>query len=219
MQKLKSGRQTAAIIVLLVLLLILMSWLTGCMTAKNLPKHNDKFPLAAANYAAKKFPYKDSVGEVLFDTSSVQNIDHSILIDSLQKAIDSLNDHWASDIDGATGQVAESLLQKIDQGKKEIAGLKQIITKLREQYQPCAPDTVYKERTVFKKEGPELKAAQLNYQSEKTSREKSDAERKDWASKAKIRFWIIVSLILLIVAFAAAKIAKLFNRIPLPNNP
>jgi hypothetical protein len=33
---------------------------TGCQTAKNLPRHNDRFPIAAAEYARKKFPVKES---------------------------------------------------------------------------------------------------------------------------------------------------------------
>jgi hypothetical protein len=44
-----------AIFATLVVLFIIYS-LTSCQTAKNLPRHNDKFPLAAAQYAHKKFP-------------------------------------------------------------------------------------------------------------------------------------------------------------------
>jgi hypothetical protein len=33
----------------------------GCMTARNLPKHNDKYPLEASRYAADHWPCKDSL--------------------------------------------------------------------------------------------------------------------------------------------------------------
>jgi hypothetical protein len=48
-----------AILITLVVLVLVFS-LTSCQTAKNLPIHNDKFPLAAAQYAHKKFPPKES---------------------------------------------------------------------------------------------------------------------------------------------------------------
>lgn len=45
---------------IIVLTLFYLCALFGCQTAQNLTKHNDKFPLAAAEYAHKKFPPKET---------------------------------------------------------------------------------------------------------------------------------------------------------------
>lgn len=62
--------------------------LFACQTEKNLPLHNDRFPEAAAAYAAKRFPAKESrsVDTVLYSDTIYQEgpaIDTTVFCDTL----------------------------------------------------------------------------------------------------------------------------------------
>lgn len=75
-------------------LIIISILLTGCLTQKNLPKHNDKFPEKAAEYAADKFPCitKDSQVTEIFDSTQYLTTieDLSLTVKFLNQINDSL---------------------------------------------------------------------------------------------------------------------------------
>lgn len=128
--------------------------LTSCFTEKNLPKHNDKFPLAAARYFMEKYPSKDSTG----GTDSVEHHQDSLatannenyqpLIDSLSYAIDSLNHYWLMLHDSVLWQLNGAFQKELVKQQQESIKLKASMQRLKEAYQPCKPDTIFRTKTI-----------------------------------------------------------------------
>jgi hypothetical protein len=130
-----------AILITLVVLVLVFS-LTSCQTAKNLPRHNDKFPLAAAQYAHKKFPPIEShTADTLTNSDTLYQpgpaIDTTVYCDTLfvtksvsvkcppSKTIHDTVRIYATNwmIDGAATQELELKLETVN-GKLETANRK-----------------------------------------------------------------------------------------------
>lgn len=204
-------------------LFLLFSFATcfsGCLTAKNLPKHNDKFPLAAAEYAAGKYPRRDSIGTPKLDSiKKADNVDYSFLIDSINQVVDSINTDWANAIDSATSEFGEAYREKLRADKKEIEGLKSVIAKLKAEYKPCKTEKEYYTADHFEVEGPAIAAAKLQAEKEKADKIKvieqltvTKDQMDEWRHLAHIRFWIITSLIFLLLLLFAIGVGKFLKK-------
>jgi hypothetical protein len=194
----KSWIELGFILAWLIIVALFLFGLTGCLTEKNLPKHNDKFPSAAAEYAHKKFPLKDSAGRIDTTYIKADNKDYSSLIDSINNVIDSINTDWTNAIDSSTTAVSEALLKKIIDGKKEIEGLKGVIARLRNEYRPCKPDTIKLASNNYWIDG----SAITMYEQEKqkvatvTGELQKTKDKLNWWKTACIITWSIIGIVL-----------------------
>lgn len=187
--------------------------LTSCETAKNLPRHNDKFPIAAADYAAKHFPFKDSAGPVIIDSfHRADNSNFSNLIDSLYERTlvlsDSLDNYWPKALDSSTTEMGDAFSKILLQYQKENAGLKEVIGRLHNEYQPCKPDTIFLKQTNYEVDGAAIDAANLKYQKAESLRAIAEKAVNEWKSKAQLRWWIIACICLVVGIYGGFRIYK-----------
>lgn len=174
--------------------------LPGCLTEKNLPWHNEKYPLAAASYFLKKYPVRDST-DTIFTTIKAVNTDYTTLIDSLNGGFDSLYFGVPIVID----TTAKTIILK---QQNELSRLKGILSNLRSAYRPCRPDTFKIKETIYRTDGV-LKAA---YEEVKIKLNAIDKDNVANKGLAKQRLWMFIAscvlnllLIVLIVAIIKAK--------------
>lgn len=132
-----------------VLASILVATCAGCSIEKQAQKKtawlmaHDKLD----DVCARIYPPIESI-TVRRDTVKAGNIDYTALLDSLYKVVnDSANESWTLVVDSATTNVADVLQQRLSLAKKEIAGLKEVIAKLRKDYKPCNPDIIFIDTT------------------------------------------------------------------------
>ena len=172
--------------------------LAGCLTQKNLPKHNDKYPLAAAEYYLKKFSPKDSIGKPVDSLVNAENKDYTNLIDSLNNLVDSINMDWTAAVDSATTEAQELFKEKIEGQQKQIASLMQSIAKLKASYKPCKPDTLFRTNTVYKTDGA---LATAHEELKKAYTELSNENLKN-EGLARTRLWMFIAACAVIVLLA-----------------
>lgn len=214
----KQARKLVIGIIAAFMLFCFMTCFSGCLTAKNLARHNDKFPDSAVSYAARKWPRRDSIGKPKLDSiKKADNVDYTSLIDSIASVSDSTK-WWTSDStvyfdsSGAFIGSYESFIRSSDLLQVQNRKLTEMIAKLRREYKPCKPDSIFFTADHFEVDGPAVTAANLRADKEKQGREKAEKERDDWKTKAKIRFWMLVAMGSIILLFIGMAVGKLLKR-------
>ena len=165
----------------------------GCLTAKNLPKHNDKFPLAAATYAAEKFPC------VTGDTITITKIDST----NFNNSVSGLDDWFGESEKGADSVV------KVIEIDSSCVKYKSSISKLLEQIQDARarlaklpPVIIHDEKLVkvFDSARYTVVSLQLSQEQEINkvlSNQFQDTKDKlNWWRLAAIITWCIVGLLI-----------------------
>lgn len=141
------------------------------------------------------YPVKDSIGETVIDsTHKANNINYQGLIDSVQRAEDSLQMLVYTDT-AKSNPCAE-------QSKTFANKLKSITdryNKLVNSYRPCKPDTVYKKQTIYVKDMAEITVLtnQLNVKVDSLKITKHDLQLKITQSSARLKWIFILAGILL----------------------
>jgi hypothetical protein len=187
---------------------LLLLALTGCMTEKNLPRHNDKFPLAAAKYAADKFPCLPGDSTIITITDSTG---FNAQRDSLGRIIDSL----ILQPEDTVRMPGDTLC---DQYRFQLASMRSQLRGLRTRLQNIKPVIEYREKRVEVPDTRRENYLRKAYEEEKKKREQFELQASEWKGKAKSRFWMLIAVIALIVLYAGVRAAKVFNRIPLTPN-
>lgn len=165
----------------------------GCLTAKNLPKHNDKYPLEAATYAAEKFPCVNG------DTITITKID-SI---NFNNSISGL-DEWF----GESERGADSVVKVIEIDSSCVK-YKSSISKLLEQIQDARgrlaklpPVIIHDEKIIKVFDSARFVSLSLQLTKSQTqnktlSQHLQDTKDKlNWWRLAAIITWCVVGLII-----------------------
>lgn len=183
------------LVLLAVLLLLFWVGMGGCMTPKNLPKHNDKFPPEASSYAAKHFPCLP--GDTVTITE-IDSADYTTGVAQLWHMIDYL------------GVVNDSLLDRLNNAKDPeghpdtacnkyipvITGLRSQIADLKTQLQNVKPKIEIRNNYIPVKDSAESNSLRLQL---------NQANADNTKLKERLNWWKTFGLILAgIVAVAAA---------------
>lgn len=193
--------------------LLAVSMMLACNTyQKQLNKFN-LFADAHTNELAKKcvqyFPVKDSVGAVKVDsTHKAVNQNYESKIDSLQQLAASFQKGLLMDNEtsSACSQVSAAYQSRVND-------LIIQISKLKNAYRPCKPDTVFKTQTIYRTDEAALAVARNNFTSERDSLnlvKNNLKQEKETSGKRLTWLFILGWVILLSVAETVLKILGKF---------
>lgn len=176
------------------------------MTANNLPKHNDKYPQQAAEYAANKWPCTTGDTTVIIETDSaqylqsIQDLEYSVswlneINDSLWKELASFRDTTHSDT------ICRKYAPVIKQQQKEIENL-------RFQLDHILPIFVTNTSYVPVIDSANNTALRLAYLGEQKRRQELETQVTEWRAKALIRFWMLIAFALAVIVYVIYKLKK-----------
>lgn len=125
-----------------------MMLLASCLNMQKAEKKIDSSPEESARYCSLRFPSKDSI-VVKTDTVLTQApVDHTGLIDSINRVIDSVNTEWDKSTDSTQGQ----LFQEITDREYQIISLEKLVKSLKAQYKPCADRLITKDSLIYRQD-------------------------------------------------------------------
>lgn len=173
------------------LLIIPALILSGCFTAKNLPKHNDKFPLAASGYAATKWPC------IPGDTTIVTTTDSLQYMEAISDLLFSLD--WINDVNDS---LVKELINYKDAGhtdtscRKFAPIVKSQADKIKQlQYEIEHIPPVFVDSTIYVPYKDSAEAVHLRLSLAKEQGEKQKIQTKLSDTKNKLTWWMIACLI------------------------
>lgn len=152
-------------------------------------------PLSFADFCAKAFPVKDSIGKVVTNYTPANNVDYSKIIDSLLRTI--------KEVEG------RAKLDLSDQGKSNlsvISGLRIEIEALKDGYRKCIPDTIRLSIPIYRRDiasesALNQKIDKLSFDLTKVSQERDALKAtSEELTKAKNRLtWYLIGLSVLLI--------------------
>lgn len=177
-------------------LLIFTLFLASCATQKNADKFYNNHPDALAAKCADKFPVRDSTAPVVIDSSHrAENENYQRTIDSLKYQADFLqgeiNNIKPGDVNAETYLKLQQVQAKADQLNKEL-------TKLKNGYKPCLPDTVYKSTTVYRENTARVasQASTITSQNEQIKDLKKGITWRNWVMIGEAVLLVIAAFII-----------------------
>lgn len=189
------------VLVAILVVLLFLFGLTGCFTAKNLPKHNDKYPEAAATYASKKFPCVtgDTIITIYSDSSqylqSIEDLNASLLW------LNQVNDSLLNELIKPT-TTPDTVCKKYE---ATVSIMSKRIQDLQLQLKTIKPTIEYRDKIVPKMDS--ALAQSLRLQLASSQKQVATITAKLNSTKEKLNWWKIVA----IVACAIIGIATAFK--------
>lgn len=179
---------TAYIAGVLILLAILM--LTSCTTANKAISYMDRHPETASNYCATRYPPRDSIvkGDTVY--LPAKNINYRFIVDSLKAGIRPIViDNTMECLDA----IADANAQ-IDLQNKEIEQQNKLINRLKQEYRPCAPDTIkIKGDVIYRENTAKVTAQQIQIAKLQAANGKL-TDQRNWWRKACLITWGLLCL-------------------------
>lgn len=183
------------------LLILLGGCLQSCSTVeKRINKAQliaIKYPDSFARFCANAFPVKESIKETIkyvpADNKNYQNT-----IDSLNTEIGNLK----TDIDNDTTETSKVYQKKINE-------LISTVNRLKKDYKPCKPDTVFKDRIVEMENTAKLAAVSNELAQTKAELKVEQYRRLESDKKAKERLWWCIGLVGIIGLYVFLRFKKI----------
>lgn len=171
--------------------------LVACTTARKAVTYFNEHPDVSAGYCAEKYPVKDSVGETTTVYTPANNEDLQPKLDELQQTAEGLQRKLV-EADSARRKDPAKPCPEVRPFQNEIDALLTRISKLQSEYKPCIPDTIFKEKVVYRENTAMV--ASLSEQIKKITRalENMTGERDIYKEEASRRLKWILALFALV---------------------
>ena len=181
----------------ILILIILIAMMGSCSVERKIRnaqsvayEHPDSF----ANFCAKVYPPKDSLGKPVIQYLPANNQNYTSKIDSLSQALKEAEIRSSAD----TSEIGKKY-------RGEIGKLKVQVDALRKAYKPCEPDTLYVTNTVYRENTARVKDLELKLASKSKDYDAMVVERDKWNDSANKRLYWLLGLGVLIVVYLGLK--------------
>lgn len=180
---------------------LIISILCSCTTQKKFNRIASEHKDWAADMCAEAFPLKPSSTTTTTEVKSADNKDWTTTIDSLNKVILEAKTTVKTD----TVYSERECNEKLQQQAKTINRLTATVTKLRDAYEPCKPDTLFITTTITVPDSAKVYSLESKLKKEQEKSIKTEGKLDEVSSQ---RNWAIGILIVAIVLFGALKFIR-----------
>jgi len=181
----------------ILLLIILIAMMGSCSVERKIRKaqavayeHPDSF----ANFCAKVYPPKDSIGKPVIQYLPANNQNYTSKIDSLSEDLKEVENRSIAD----TSEIGKKY-------RGEIGRLKVQVDALRKAYKPCEPDTLYVTNTVYRENTAKVKSLELKLAYVTKDYNEMKVDRDKWKEIAQTRLYWLLGLGGLIIVYLILK--------------